>query len=119
MRMLHSCSFKEKEGGKLNAFQTCVAVMKGYCALMILALPRAWVKGGYLLSPIILLISGVVQSYAAVKLVKAGQKLNLPSYSGITLKALGPTAKYMLDFMIASTQFSFSLSVMSYITSSW
>ena len=105
MRLLHSYSFVEKKSseGKMNAFETYIAVIKGYCALMILVLPRAFVRGGYLLSPLILGISGALQAYCALKLVRAGQALNLPSYSLITLKVLGPTAKCALDFMIAST----------------
>lgn len=104
MRLLHSYSFVEKkEGAKMSAFETYIAVIKGYCALMILVLPRAFVRGGYLASPLILGISGALQAYCALKLVRAGQALNLPSYSLITLKALGPTAKCFLDFMIAST----------------
>ena len=105
MRLLHSYSLAEKKetGSKMSAFETYIAVIKGYCALMILVLPRAFVRGGYLLSPVLLAISGALQAYCALKLVRAGQALNLPSYSLITLKALGPTAKGALDFMIAST----------------
>ena len=38
------------------------------------------------------------------------------SYPVIAYKVLGPTAKKILDFMIAATQLSFSLSLGSYIT---
>ena len=107
MRLLQSYSLAEKkdraERGKMNAFETYIAVIKGYYALMILVLPRAFVRGGYVLAPVVLGISGALQAYCALKLVRAGQALNLPSYSLITLKALGPTAKCCLDFMIAST----------------
>lgn len=57
--------------------------------------------------------------YCALKLVSAGQKLGLQSYSLIALKALGPKGKQILDVMIALTQFSFSLSLCSFITQSF
>lgn len=56
---------------------------------------------------------------AGLKLVKCGQSLGLSSYGLITVRILGPRAKIALDLMIAWTQFSFTLSFMSYITTAW
>ncbi len=103
----------------MNAFETYIALIKGYCALMILVLPRSFQRGGYVASVVIMLVSAYIQYISALKLIKAGQKLNLFSYSLIALKTLGPKGKYFLDFMIAMTQFSFSLSLASYITTAW
>ena len=102
--MLHAESFRYAEGEveevlepratkKMNAFETYIALIKGYCALMILVLPRAFGRGGYIFSPIVMMLSGAVQMYCALKLVAAGQKLGLQSYSLIALKALGPKGK--------------------------
>jgi solute carrier family 36 (proton-coupled amino acid transporter) len=102
----------------MNAFETYIAIIKGYCALMILVLPKAFSRGGYIFSPIAMIISGPIQMLCAIKLVHSGQKLGLKSYSLIALKALGPNGKTVLDTMIAMTQFSFSLSLCSFITSS-
>lgn len=44
----------------MNFFETYIAVIKGYCALMILVLPRSFANGGYVLSPIVLTISGLI-----------------------------------------------------------
>ena len=87
MRLLHAESFRfaqpedleadTKGPRKMNAFETYIALIKGYCALMILVLPRAFSRGGYVFSPITLLISGSVQLYAALLLVSSGQKLKL------------------------------------------
>lgn len=100
----------------MNFFETYIAVIKGYCALMILVLPRSFANGGYVFSPIVLTLSGLIQCISALKLVDIAKKLDIKSYSLITLKVLGPRAKQILDFMIAATQFSFSLSLVSYIT---
>lgn len=84
MKMLHAESFRfggiaeiEPETKKMNAFETYIALIKGYCALMILVLPRAFGRGGYVFSPIVMMLSGAVQMYCALKLVTAGQKLGL------------------------------------------
>lgn len=61
----------------MNAFETYIAIIKGYCALMILVLPRAFSRGGYVFSPIVMMVSGAIQMYCALKLVAAGQKLGL------------------------------------------
>lgn len=119
MQLLHTKSInnvKGRSGGtkaadvRLTAFQTYIALIKGYCAILVLVLPKAFTRGGYLVSPACIIISGMIQMIAANKLVQAGKSLGLKSYSLITLKLLGPRAKILLDFMIAATQFSFTIS---------
>ena len=70
-------------------------------------------------SPLCILISGLVQLIAAQKLVQVGLYVGLKSYSLITLKVLGNRAKVILDFMIAATQFSFTISYCAFMTESW
>ena len=68
MKALHQESFRygigteeiEPKGKKMNAFETYIAIIKGYCALMILVLPRAFGRGGYIFSPIVMMLSGAV-----------------------------------------------------------
>jgi len=125
MQLLHKKSFygipdpNDGERKKMTAFETYVALIKGYCALMILVLPKSFTHGGYVFSPICLLLSATIQVVAGIKLVNTGQSLGLTSYSLITLKVLGPKAKKLLDFMIAATQFSFTLSFISFIVTAW
>lgn len=128
MQLLHKKSFydvKHQTGAEpadtkgLSAFQTYIALIKGYCALLVLVLPKAFTRGGYLFSPACIILSGVIQAIAANKLVRAGQSLGLKSYSLITLKLLGSRAKILLDFMIAATQFSFTISFGAYIAEAW
>jgi len=76
MKNLHAESFRygiveemEPQPKKMNAFETYVAIIKGYCALMVLVLPRAFERGGYVLSPIIMICSSAVQVTCALKLV--------------------------------------------------
>ena len=100
----------------LTAFQTYVALLKGYCAIVILILPKAFTHGGYVFSPMCIFVSGFVQYLAAKRLVEVGLHLGLKSYSLITLKVLGNRAKVLLDTMIAATQFSFTISLCAFMT---
>lgn len=87
----------------MNAFETYIALIKGYCALMILVLPRSFANGGYIFSPMALIISGYIQCISALKLVECAKKTGIKSYSLITANILGARAKKLLDFMIFGT----------------
>lgn len=86
---------------------------------MILVLPKAFTNGGYVFSPICIVLSGLVQYAAAKKLVEVGSHLGLKSFSLIALKVLGKRAKVILDFMIAASQFSFTISFCAFLTETW
>ena len=60
----------------MNAFESYVALVKGYCALVVLVLPRSFSKGGFLFSPLCLLISGIIQCFAATRLVASAIRCN-------------------------------------------
>ena len=70
---------------------------------MVFTLPRAFSRGGYILSPIAMIVSGTIQCISALKLVQTAKKLGICSYSLIAYKVLGQNGKYALDFMIAAT----------------
>ena len=80
IRLLHNQSFFFKfeqeevdvKKAKMNAFETYVAIIKGYCALMILVLPRSFQNGGYAMSVAVMGVSAYIQYICALKLVKAG-----------------------------------------------
>ena len=70
---------------------------------MVLVLPKAFTNGGWVFSPLCIIVSGLIQYFTARMLVQVGVDLGLKSYSLITLKVLGKRAKVLLDFMIACT----------------
>lgn len=43
--------------GKSGLFDTFFALIKGYCAIVILILPKGFQNGGYIFSPIMLILS--------------------------------------------------------------
>ena len=53
---------------KMNPCQTYFALIKAYCAINVLLLPKAFKNGGYILSPIALIVSCFFESFCAIKL---------------------------------------------------
>ena len=43
-------------------------IIKGYCAMVILILPKSFENGGYIASPLTLIISAVASTVCALKL---------------------------------------------------
>ena len=100
----------------MNACDTYIALLKGYCALVVLVLPLSFAKGGYAFSALALLISGVIQCYTATLLVAAAKHFGIINFGKLAEKALGPIGKNVIELMILLTQFSFCISYHSFIT---
>lgn len=84
-------------------WETYIALIKGYCALMILVLPKSFTNGGYLFSAFCLATSAIVQAIAALKLVETAKQIGVANYSLIAYKALGPCSRIISDIMIFLT----------------
>jgi amino acid permease len=95
---------------KLNQFETYIALIKGYCAILILFLPGAYMQGGYVTSTVLMIVSAIVTTVCVSKLVRVGLIFNLYSYSLVVERVFGRNSRILLDLMIATTQFSFSIS---------
>ena len=85
----------------MSPFETYIALIKGYCVILILILPKAFANGGYLASAILLMVSGFFSAGSACLLAEAGLRENLFSYSLLVHKAFGPTGKFAIDVMIS------------------
>ena len=84
----------------MTAFQTYIALVKGYCGACVLFTPKAFANGGYMFSTVALIFSAWFTTICAVKLIKIGQKMDCFSYSEIVKKAFGKRGRSMLDLMI-------------------
>ena len=109
---------KTKIKRKLSPFETYIALLKGYCAVAILLMPKAFANGGWAASAALEIAAAVITTACAAKLVQAGLMLKLYSYSLIVEKALGTKGRVALDFMIAATQFGFTVSHIAFIVAS-
>ena len=88
---------------KLNPTETFIALVKGYTALASMLLPKAYETGGWGISSIMMVISATITTICACKLVEAGLKVRMFSYSAVVNKILGKKGKICLDVMIALT----------------
>lgn len=104
---------------KLSYFETYIALIKGYCAIAILMLPKSFANGGYGVSPLFIAGNAVVSTVCVAKLIDAGNHFKLYSYSLVVEKALGKRGRFVLDVMIALTQLSFTISHITFLVSSF
>lgn len=58
-----------EENKLLSPFEVYIALVKGYCVILILIIPRAFVTGGWLMSAILMMSSGVISTVSASCLV--------------------------------------------------
>jgi hypothetical protein len=58
-----------KSIGKIGPVATFFAILKGYCAIVILIIPKAFQNGGYIFSPLCLLASCYLTTLCTLKLV--------------------------------------------------
>ena len=103
---------------KLTPFDSYIALLKGYCILSILFLPKAFANGGWGVSQMFLIFSGVLSLIACLKLVDAGLALQIYSYPLVVQKVLGKRARFIIEIIIALTQFSFVISHITFLVSS-
>ena len=107
---------KNAEGlGKMGTTETFAAILKGYCAVAILTIPRAFLNGGYLFSPMVLLCSAFMSSYTTCHLINCGLHTRVYNYSSIMQLAMGRNGKVLADIMLMLTQLSFAISYVSFI----
>ena len=118
VRRTKAVKLEQKTARKLSYFETYIAVIKGYCAILIILLPKSFSNGGYIFSPIAMLLSGFVTTICVQKLVQTGLKYDVFSYSLICQKVLGKQGKMISDVMICLSQFSFSLGQMVFVLKS-
>mmetsp|Transcript_41783 Transcript_41783/g.63812 ORF Transcript_41783/g.63812 Transcript_41783/m.63812 type:complete len:148 (+) Transcript_41783:617-1060(+) len=90
---------------KMTKVQSFFATCKSYCAINVLLIPKAFQNGGYILSPIALVISGFLQLLCAIKLTECGMHVKKISYPDIVHKAMGRKGKKVLEVFLAIVQF--------------
>ena len=80
----------------MNTFQAYFALLKAYCAINILLLPKSFKNGGWALSPVSLAVSCLFEATCAIKLSQCSLVSKKSNYQDIVLYALGP--KYFRVF---------------------
>ena len=115
----HSAEKQADSGRKMSSGEVYIALLKGYCASVVLMMPKTFQNGGLGVTPIFIITSAVLSSICIGKLVDAGLATNLYSYSLVMEKALGKKGRLFLDIMVALTQFSFTLTGAAFISNTF
>ena len=96
---LYKAMYEKRIKRKMTWGETFVALLKGYCAIAVLVMPKGFVTGGWAASSILEATSAIVTTICAVKLVSVGLKEGVYSYSLIIEKAFGSKGRLILDIM--------------------
>ena len=98
----------------MNRVQTFFALCKCYCAINVLLIPKSFANGGYVLSPIALTISCILQATCAIKLTQCGLATKQISYPDIAGKALGKKGKKVLELFLSVVHFQFTIAQLAF-----
>ena len=79
---------------------TFITLVKGFVCSGILYLPKNYYNGGYIFSPIALIISCIFTSLCTIKLIKARDTCLANSYEDIGLKAAGKFGKNLVSIFL-------------------
>lgn len=109
---------KEDSSPKMNTVQAYFGLIKAYCAINVLLLPKSFKNGGWLLSPISLIVACIFEATCAIKLAQCGLFTGTISYQHIVLTALGPSFHKVFMIIIAVVQFQFTISQLAFIVES-
>ena len=81
---------------RMNWCQTFFAVIKGYTTLNIFLLPIGFKEGGWLFSPIALIIACTFETLSAIKLSEAAHKVKIYNYPDLVEYCFGSNTKVLL-----------------------
>ena len=99
----------------MTPFECYIAIIKGYCVVLILLLPKAFAGAGYLTSALLVLVAGLISGSTACLLAKAGLRENIYSYPMLVHKAFGNRGRICADVVIGLAQYSFTISHISFV----
>ena len=77
----------------MGSVSTYFAIMKAYTTMNIFLLPIGFRNGGWLLSPLALILACFFETYSAVKLCDVANQVKIYNYPDIVDYAFGPVAK--------------------------
>ena len=85
----------EIKEARLTPFGTFITLIKGYCCLTLLLVPKAYSNGGYIFSPCAQITSFIITSVCSIKLAQTALDRRVFNYSDIVTLVLGRQAGYL------------------------
>ena len=98
----------------MNGCSTFFAIIKAYTSMNVFVLPIGFKEGGWLFSPIVLIISCFFEALSAYKLAQAANKLRIYRYQDLVEHALGSTYKIVFQVIMAFAGLSFTFGQLSF-----
>jgi amino acid permease len=89
----------------MGTVATFFAVLKGYCAINVLLLPRSFVNGGFILSPAMICVSCTLEATCAVLISNIALKYGIYDYLALVEHAYGTTAKKVVRTILCLVHF--------------
>lgn len=80
-------------------------MIKAYCAINVLLLPRSFVNGGYILSPVSILVAVFFETLCAVRLAEVAHAYGIYSYPLLMQKALGDKGLHIARLFLSLAHF--------------
>jgi len=100
---------------KLSTFATICAIVKAIAGLGVMLTSKAFSGGGYLFSPAMLVVSGVLTCFCLHRLADCAANTGVCNYNQLGYLAFGKRVRILLEVLIGICQASFVLSHQSYI----
>ena len=98
--------------------KTFFAIAKAYCAIGILIMPRSFVNGGYIISPLALFTACFFESLCAARLASVAHSQGIYSYSLLMRKAVGDKGLIVSRIFLAIAHWQFTVGQMTFTLSS-
>ena len=96
---------------------TCFTIFKGFVATGILYVPKDFYNGGYIFTPITLIISLFVTLYCAKLLLQVNDRIGGGSFPEMGFKAYGKVGKKFVEIVLVASQFGFCTAYVYFVAS--
>lgn len=100
----------------MTPLQAFFAIIKGYTTMNIFMLPIGFKAGGWLFSPIMLIISATFEATCAIKLTTAANQVQIYQYTDLVEFCFGRNVKNVFQVLLALLSFQFTFSQLSFFT---
>ena len=101
----------------MGPIATCFTIFKGFVATGILYVPKDFYNGGYIFTPITLLVSLGITLYCAKLLLAVNDRMGGGSFPEMGFKAYGKPGKIFVEVVLVASQFGFCTAYVYFIAS--
>jgi amino acid permease len=100
---------------KLGPIATCFTIFKGFVATGVLYVPKDFKNGGYIFTPITLIISLVATLYCSKLLLDVNERLGGGGFPEMGFRAYGKAGKIFVEIVLVASQFGFCTAYVYFI----